>query len=218
MRCRSSLAFAYLLRALVRDWRVALLGAIFLGFSGGMAMQMRILRTELLASGFFFCALLMLLIVARRGAVRWRPAVVGLASLLITLAMLNKIQIIFLVCALPVILLPFGTLPETKNDFWQTPGRAVVALIAAAALAGLGVYLAWGILSFGFTTTSTPTFSVPRLTLGARTYWTMIAAWLGLGMAAYRRALESERTGSADHGACRGRRLRHRPARALCAL
>ena len=178
-------AFAYLLRALVRDWRVALLGAIFLGFSGGMAMQMRILRTELLASGFFFCALLMLLIVARRGASAWRPAVVGLASLLITLAMLNKIQIIFLICALPVILLPFGTLPETKNDFWQTPGRAVVALIAAAALAGLGVYLAWGILSFGFTTTSTPTFSVPRLTLGARTYWTMIAVWFGLGMAAY---------------------------------
>jgi hypothetical protein len=177
--------FAYLLRALVRDWRVALLGAIFLGFSGGMAMQMRILRTELLASGFFFCALLMLLIVARRGASAWRPAVVGLASLLVTLAMLNKIQIIFLVCALPVILLPFGALPETKNDFRQTPGRAIVALIAAAALAGLGVHLAWGILSFGFTTTSTATFSVPRLTLGARTYWTMIAVWFGLGMAAY---------------------------------
>ena len=122
------LAFAYLLRALVRDWRVALLGAIFLAFSGGMAMQMRILRTELLASGFFFCALLMLLIVARRGALSLAAAWSGFASVLMTLAMLNKIQIIFLICALPVILLPFGPTPS-KDDFWQPPGRAVVALI-----------------------------------------------------------------------------------------
>ena len=199
------LTFAYLLRALVRDWRIALLGTIFLGFSGGMAMQMRILRTELLASGFFFTALLMLLIVARRGAMRWRPAVVGLATLLITLAMLNKIQIIFLVCALPVILLPFGPAEAfpveagtgspsgnatkqklgVKDGFWQSPGRAAGALAAAAVIAGLGIYLACGILSFGFTTTSTPTFSVPTLALDARTYWTLIAAWLGLGMAAY---------------------------------
>ncbi len=177
--------FAYLLRALVRDWHVALLGAIFLAFSGGMAMQMRILRTELLASGFFYCALLMLLVVARRGASIWRPAIVGLASLLITLAMLNKIQIVFLICAVPLILLPFGPSLEVKKDVWQSPGHTVAALAAAAVLAALGVYFAFGILSFGFTTTSTPTFSVPNLTLGAKAYWILIAVWFGLGMTAY---------------------------------
>ena len=101
-------SFTYLLRRLVCDWRVAVMGGLFLAFSGGMAMQMRILRTELLASGLFFSALLMLLIVAQRGSTPWRPAVVGLASALMTLAMLNKIQVIFLICAVPVILLPFG--------------------------------------------------------------------------------------------------------------
>ena len=53
------------------------------------------MRTELLAAAFFTCALLMLLIARKRGERWWRPAVVGCASLLITLAMLNKIQFLF---------------------------------------------------------------------------------------------------------------------------
>ncbi len=178
-------AFSYLLRALVRDWRIAALGGFFLAFSGGMAMQMRTLRTELLASGLFFTALLMLLLAARRSTTPSRPAVVGLASLLMTLAMLNKIQIIFLVCAVPVLLLPFGPVAAAKRDFWQMSGRALAALAAAASLAGLGVYLAYGLLSFGLSTSSTPTLSLPVLALSAKTYWSVIAAWLALGMTAY---------------------------------
>ncbi len=178
-------AFTYLLRALVRDWRIAVLGGFMLAFSGGMAMQMRTLRTELLASGLFFTALLMLLIVARRGTMPWRPAVVGLASTLMTLAMLNKIQIIFLICAVPVILLPFGSAGTSAREFWKPSGRAFAALAVAAALAGLGITLAYGLLSFGLSTASTPTLASPTLALSAKTYWAMIAAWLGLGFAVY---------------------------------
>src|SRR5450756_2323061 len=101
-------AFSYLLRALLRDWRIAALGGFLLAFSGGMAMEMRIMRTELLPAAFYTSALLMLLVVAKRGERWWRPAVVGFAGLLITLAMLNNIQFLFLICALPVLLLPFG--------------------------------------------------------------------------------------------------------------
>lgn len=179
------LAFSYLLRALVRDWRIAALGGLFLAFSGGMAMQMRILRTELIASGFFFTALLMLLIAARRGTTSWRPAVIGLASLLMMLAMLNKIQIVFLICAVPVILLPFGPVADGKRGFWETPGRAFPALAAAAAFAGLSIYLAYDILAVGLSTSSTPTLRLPTLALGAKTYWALIVVWLGLGFAAY---------------------------------
>ncbi|MCK9389923.1 MAG: hypothetical protein M0Q22_16235, partial [Sulfuritalea sp.] len=50
------LTFGALLRALVQDWRVAGLGVFFLAFSGGMAMQMRTMRTELLAAGLFMVA------------------------------------------------------------------------------------------------------------------------------------------------------------------
>src|SRR5882672_4839632 len=61
------LTFAYLLRALVRDWRIAAFGPFRLGFSGGMAMEMRIMRTELLAAWLFTSALLMLVIAAKTG-------------------------------------------------------------------------------------------------------------------------------------------------------
>jgi hypothetical protein len=179
------MSFTYLLRRLVRDWRVAVLGGLFLAFSGGMAMQMRIVRTELLASGLFFSALLMLLIVARRGSTPWRPAVVGLASALMTLAMLNKIQVIFLICAAPVILLPFGPAAVSARGFWDAPGRGFAALTAAAVLAAVGVYLAHDLLSFGLTSTSTPAFDLPTLALSAKTYWAAIVIWFGLGLAAY---------------------------------
>lgn len=178
-------AFTYLLRALLRDWRIAVLGGFFLAFSGGMAMQMRTLRTELLASGLFFTALLILLIAARRGSAPWRPAIVGLASALVTLAMLNKIQIVFLICALPVIMLPFGPAGTKAREFWNASGRAVAALAAVATLAVLGIYLAYDILAFGLSTASTPTLRSPTLALDAKTYWALIAMWLGLGFAAY---------------------------------
>ena len=175
-------AFSYLLRALLRDWRIAALGGFLLAFSGGMAMEMRIMRTELLPAAFFTSALLMLIIVARRGERWWRPAVVGFASFLITLAMLNKIQFLFLICALPVLLLPFG--PEAPpSGFWSTPRRAWPALAASAAIALIAVYLAKDIVLSGLS--GTGSLHLPALRIGAETYWAMIAVWIGLGMTAY---------------------------------
>ncbi|HEY0223708.1 MAG TPA: hypothetical protein VGC38_04260 [Pseudolabrys sp.] len=173
------LAFSYLLRALVRDWRIAAVGGFLLAFSGGMAMQMRIMRTELLAAGFFMSALLLLCIVATYGQRWWRPAVIGLASLLITLAFMNKIQIIFLICALPVVALPFGVAPQP--GFWDAPRRAWPALAVSAAVALIAAYLAKDIVLAGLSNGG----MVPALVVSAPVYWTVIALWLGLGMAAY---------------------------------
>lgn len=178
-------AFAFLMRALVRDWRIAAVAAFLLAFSGGMAMEMRILRTELLPAAFFTSALLMLLILAQRGERAWRPALVGLASLLITLAMLNKIQFIFLICALPVLLLPFGPKERQPRAFWSVPRLAWPALALSIAAALLAVFLAKDILIFGLTTTHTDSLALPALRIGAQTYWSLIAVWLVLGMLAY---------------------------------
>jgi hypothetical protein len=177
-------AFAYLLRAFIRDPRIAGLGAFLFAFSGGMAMLMRTMRTELLSAGLFAIALLMMLVAARRGPTPWRPAVVGLAAALITLGIQSKIQIFFLICALPVLLLPFGPEPalpiKQPDGFWQRPQTAWPALAAAAAIAAIAMYLAKDLLLFGFS------HDVGRpVGISATIYWAMVAMWIGLGMIAY---------------------------------
>jgi hypothetical protein len=181
-------AFSYLLRALVRDWRVAGLGGFLLAFSGGLEMQMRTMRTELLAAGLFIIALLMLMVAAKRRERPWRPAVIGLASMLITLGMESKVQIFFLICALPILLLPFG--PDASSHsaplgFWRTPRRAWPALALSAAVAALATYLARDILFFGFSNSPSAQPAWTALGMGARTYWAIVAIWIGLGMTAY---------------------------------
>ena len=58
---------------------------------------MRIIRTELIAGGLMTIAVLILIIAARTERSGWRPILVGLASFLSMLAMLNKVQVIFLI-------------------------------------------------------------------------------------------------------------------------
>jgi hypothetical protein len=178
------LAFAYLLRAFVRDWRIAAFGAFLLAFSGGMAMEMRIMRTELLAAAFFFCALLMLLIVAQRGGRWWRPVVVGCAGLLITLAMLNKIPFLFLIGTLPLVLLPFGA-RQAEPGFWHVPRRAIPAFGGILAVTALAAWLAKDILLTGFFGHGTTSVTMPTLRFGATYYWPALALWIALGMIAF---------------------------------
>jgi hypothetical protein len=179
------LTFSYLIRDLVRNWRIAAFAGFLLAFSGGMAMQMRIMRAELLVAGLFTTALLLLILVAVKGQRWWRPAIVGLAGLLITLAMLNKIQAVFLICALPILVLPFGPDATLQRGFWQTPRWAWPALAMSAVGAAFVVYLAKDIVIYGLTTASTATLSLPALRISAATYWSAIAFWIGLGMTAY---------------------------------
>jgi hypothetical protein len=177
-------AFAYLMRAAVRDGRVAGLAAFLLAFSGGMTMQMRIMRTELLAAGLFVTALLLLIVAAKRGERAWRPAAIGFASLLITLGMLNKIQIFFLICALPILLLPFGPDTPPQSGFWRRP-NAWLAVAGSAAVAFIGAYLAKDILIAGFSPPETLALLLPSLRIGAGIYLPAFAIWIGFGMAAY---------------------------------
>lgn len=94
-------AFAFLLRALVKDWRVALLGTFAIAFSGGIAMSVRSVKPELISGAFFAVALLILLISARSPRMAARPMLIGIAAFFATLAMDNKVQAIFLIITLP---------------------------------------------------------------------------------------------------------------------
>ena len=101
--------YASCVRRLVGDWRVAVLAAMALACSGAVIMHMRMMRTELLSGGLAVIALLLILSAAQGSAPGMlRPALLALAALLATLAIVTKVQAVLLVVTLPAIALTFG--------------------------------------------------------------------------------------------------------------
>ena len=85
------LAFAALIRPLLRDLRVALLATCAFALSGGVAVHLRILRSEMVAGSMVTLALLVLIGQCRRGSL-WRPFALGAVALLSVLALENKVR------------------------------------------------------------------------------------------------------------------------------
>jgi hypothetical protein len=179
------LAFGALLRRLVGDWRVAALGTFALAFSGGLAMQARVIRTELLSAGLATVALLILLIAARTPDTRWRPLLAGLAACLATVALTNKVHVIFLICALPLIVIPFGTRSNDASSFWRMSGPAVAATALLGACAILIAVPAASLVWFGISAAGTSLFAWRPVagTFGA--YQPFFAAEIFLAMLAF---------------------------------
>ncbi|MBI3704900.1 MAG: hypothetical protein HY244_13900 [Rhizobiales bacterium] len=179
------IAFAYLLRRLVRDWRIATLGVFLLAFSGGLEMEMRIIRTELIAGGLIALAFLIVIVAARSERSPWRPILIGVASLLAMLAMLNKVQVIFLICALPLVALPFGSRPDRPSGFWNG-WRGWLAAALLCLLAVLAAMPATALIKEGWDPTIAASFGLRPL-IGGRfgVYQFAIGGWIVLGMLAY---------------------------------
>ena len=177
--------FAFLLRRLVRDWRIATLGAFALAFSGGLMMEMRIIRTELIAGGLMAIAFLIVIIAARTERSPWRPMLLGVASLLAMMAMLNKVQAIFLICALPLVALPFGSRPDRPSYFWNS-WRGWLATVLLCLFAALAAIPAAALIREGLDPTIAASFGLRPL-IGGRfgTYQFVVAGWIALGMAAF---------------------------------
>lgn len=144
------LIFAALARLLVRDWRIAMFATFAFAFSGGIAVHLRILRSEMISGCFFTFAVMILMIAARRSGA-WRPLAVGLAALLCVLALENKVHAILLIAMLPALILPFGVRNESGSAFWRS-GFAWAAVIAMATVAGLLCWSIAPILTDGFGT------------------------------------------------------------------
>jgi hypothetical protein len=143
------LIFAGFARRVVRDWRVALIATLAFAFSGGIAVHSRILRSELVAACPVIFALMILIVVGRRANIA-RPLGMAVAAGLCVLGLENKVQVILLIGALPLLAMPFGSEASASVAFWRnTPsawlatGVAVVAAIAAA-------WLAWPLVAVGF--------------------------------------------------------------------
>ena len=127
-------AFALLVRRLVADWRIAIIATALLGFSSAVMWQAIQLRTDLLSAGLNTIGLLLLLIAARSPGWAWRSLVIGLAAMLCTLGVVNKVQAVFLAAAWPVVVLFFGVRSEEGGSLWRRPSQAAPVIVVLAAL------------------------------------------------------------------------------------
>ena len=143
------LVFAYLVRLIVRDWRIALIATFAFTFSGGVAIHARILRSELVAACPVFFALLILIVIGRRASAA-RPLGMALAALLCVLGMENKVQAVLLIAALPVLILPFGGAGSASVAFWRNPASAWTATVIAALAAAVAAWAAYPLIGIGF--------------------------------------------------------------------
>lgn len=169
--------FAALFRKLVRDWQIAVLAAFCLAFSGGLMMEARILRTELLAAALVTIGLLLLLIAARSSQSSVRPLLVGLAAMSCMLAIDNKVQAIFVVSALPLIVVFFGCRGEGAPKFWQSR-LAVPALLLFAVVASLLAIPAGHLVVFGLSHTAGSQAGLRSVAFGYYgVYQAILAIW-----------------------------------------
>lgn len=143
------LIFALLMRKVVRDWRVAMLATLAFALSGGIAVHSRILRSELLAACPVIFALLILNIAGRRAG-RWRPLALAAAAALCVIGMENKVQVILLIAALPLLALPFGNAESASVSFWRNAPSAWIAVLVSAVVAATALWIASPLISAGF--------------------------------------------------------------------
>jgi hypothetical protein len=144
----SVLVFAGLARAIMRDWRLALIATFAFAFSGGVAVHERILRTELVAACPVIFALMILIMIGRRADIT-RPLWMALAAVLCVLGLENKVQAILLIAALPVLILPFGGAESTSVVFWRNSRSAFALAVLAAIAAVIAIWTAWPLVATG---------------------------------------------------------------------
>jgi hypothetical protein len=179
-------AFAALLRRLVSDWRIAALATFMLAFSTGVMYQARIMRTELLSGGLEILGLLLLLIAARSRSSSFRPVVIGIAALLCTLGVVNKVQAIFLAACWPAVILFFGSQAEKPAWVSRNPKLAILAIMAAAALILLAATPAAELFKIAFSERSTSLTVLPPPPFGIiGLYQTILAGYVGAAVIAY---------------------------------
>jgi hypothetical protein len=179
-------AFAVLLRRLIADWRVAALATLLLALSSGVIWQAHLVRTELLGAGLADLGLLLLLLAARSPAWRWRALGIGVAAMLCTLGIVNKVQTIFLAAALPLVVVWFGVRSDSADSMWRSLARARVPIGALALLFAALATPAYHLVETGFLERAAlapnlrpPPFGVLGL------YQAALAGWIGASVVGF---------------------------------
>jgi hypothetical protein len=177
--------YATLVRRLIGDWRLAVIAAIALAYSGGIAMHIRIMRTELLSAGLVTSALLLVLVAARAGSVR-RHLPIAAAGLCASLAVVTKVQAMLPALAIPVVALAFGQVAQGPgNGREPSAARRWAAAVLATALALAVAYPAAALLRQGMAGAA-----IYRPLGGGLSgvYQWLVVLWVAGAMVAYARA------------------------------
>jgi hypothetical protein len=177
------LCYAGLIRRVIDDWRVALLASFAFAFSGGVAVQLRILRSEMVAASLVHFALLILIIAGRRASA-WRPLLVGCSACLCVLGLENKVHVILMIAALPILALPFGTEASSSAAVWRTRTAWLATVFAVASAASM-LWAAWPILAAGLDPRNADAAGLHPLVKFYGVYQAGLMAWIGLGMLAF---------------------------------
>ncbi|MGA7070520.1 hypothetical protein [Bradyrhizobium sp.] len=179
------LVFASLIRAIVRDWRLALIATFAFAFSGGIAVHERILRTELVAACPVIFALMILIVIGRRASIA-RPLWMALAAALCVLGLENKVQAILLIAALPLLILPFGGTESASVAFWRDSRSALALAVLSAMTAAVAGWTAWPLVASGFDRTLLDAAGFHPLLLGRfGVYQVALLFFVGACMLAY---------------------------------
>ncbi len=181
----SVLIFAGLIRAVVRDWRLALIATLAFAFSGGIAVHERILRTELVAACPVIFALMILILVGRRASIA-RPLWMALSAALCVLGLENQVQVVLLIAALPVLALPFGGVQSKSVAFWRKRQSALAGTVAAALVAIVAMWTAWPLIATGFNRSLLDSAGFHPLLLGRYgIYQALLLVLIGVCMLTY---------------------------------
>ena len=179
------LMFAGLVRAVVRDWRIAMFATLAFACSGGIAVHSRILRSELVAACPVIFALLILIAAGYRAGPA-RPLAMALAAALCVLGLENKVQIILLIGTLPLMILPFGTATSASVAFWRNPRSGWLAAIVAVIAVIAAILAAWPLIAIGFDRSLLEAANFRPLLLGRfGIYQTALVVLIGGCMIAY---------------------------------
>ena len=111
-----------------------------------MALHSRILRSELVAACPVIFALLILI---RSDAAPAAPSALdGAAAALCVLGLENKVQVILLIGALPLLILPFGGAGSASVAFWRNARHGWLPC-ARSAVAPPAAWAAWPLMATG---------------------------------------------------------------------
>jgi len=176
------LVFAGLMHRIFRDRWIAMIAVFAFASSGALAMQLRIMRTELIAAPLVVFAFLALVLAARRAS-NARPLVLALAAFLCMLGLENKVHAILPIAALPLLILPFGSKAGASTSFWQQDPRRWLAAAALAVAALAMLWLSLPLIRTGFDPAAMaatlpakpPLFGRPGLYQAAILAWTAAA-------------------------------------------